>query len=139
MIVIDASVANKLFLIYEVGYNQVKGIFKEHTNGTQKILVPDLIFYEVANTLTTKLIVPKIKITQALNRLGDYNLEIFRPSVEELIKATSFAKDNHVSVYDAVYAVLAREKKCDLITADEKFVKQVNLPFVKALSEYPEV
>ncbi len=36
----------------------------------------------------------------------------------------------------AVYAVLAKEKKCPLITADEKFVGAVKLSFVKNLQDY---
>lgn len=134
MIVIDASVANKLFLTGEAGYKKVKEIFRKHSEGINIIVVPDLLFYEVTNTLATKSAVPMAKIAGALNQLDRYGLEIFRPSVVELTKAASLAKDHHVSVYDAIYVILAVQNECDLMTADEKFVKQVNLPFVKSLS-----
>ncbi|MBI2326830.1 type II toxin-antitoxin system VapC family toxin [Candidatus Curtissbacteria bacterium] len=139
MIIVDASVANKLFLTHESGYKQVKTIFRKHVNDTEKILVPDLLFYEIANTLATKLMVPSVKIGLALNQLDKYDLEIFRSSLKDIFKIAVFAKEFHVSVYDATYAVLAKEKGCELITADEKFVKQVNLSFVKSLQDYSDV
>ena len=58
-------------------------------------------------------------------------------SFELVLKAIDFSKKFRVSVYDAAYAVLAKEKGCDFYTADSKFVKAVNLPFVKHLSDYP--
>lgn len=133
MVIIDASIASKLFLPHEENRNQVKLIFEKHTNNIEKISVPDLLFYEVANALSTKTTIPKTKVAEALNQLSKYNLEVFYPSVDEIIRAADFAKDNRVSVYDAVYAVLAQDKGCDLVTADTKFVDQVNLPFVKIL------
>lgn len=139
MIIIDSSIAAKLFLPNETGFDQVKAIFKKHDEEIEKIVVPDLLFYEVANALATKTHVPESKIVRALNQLVKYNLGIIYPAVEIIIKAATLAKKCHVSVYDAVYAVLAQEKKCNLITADDKFVDQVKLPFVKKLKDYTKV
>ena len=46
------------------------------------------------------------------------------------------AKKHHVSVYDATYAVLAMENNCLLVTADSKFIEQMNLEFVMDLDTY---
>lgn len=133
MVIIDASVVNKLFFPHEEGYDEVRKIIGRHLKSEAQVIVPDLLFYEVTNALATKTIVPKSKIFKALNQLDNYNLEVFHPSVGDVIQAGIFSKDNHVSVYDAIYVILAASNKCDLITADEKFAKQVNLPFVKTL------
>lgn len=133
MVIVDASIVCKAVL-QEEGREKVKIIFDKHVEGTEEVTVPNLLFYEVANTLATKSGIPKAQITRSLNKLAKLNLVIYNPPFQEIIKAASFAKKNHVSVYDAIYVILAREKKCDLITADEKFVDQVKLPFVKKLS-----
>lgn len=133
MIVVDASVINKLFLSNEDGREQVKSILGSHISGLNKIIVPDLLFYEVANTLTTKTQVSQSIAVRSLKELYSFNFEVINPSEDILRTAIKFAKRYKISVYDASYAVLAKQKKCKLITADEKFVNQVKLKFVKQL------
>ena len=136
MIIIDASVANKLFLPNEEGYDRAGFIVQQHLMGKEKIIVPDLLFYEVANTLITKSSIPLSAALLSINDLYSLNLEIFHPSDKNMTTAARLAKKYHVSVYDASYAILAQEKGCDLITADSKFAKQVNAAFIKTLNEY---
>lgn len=133
MIVIDASVANKFILPGEEGYALVQEIFQKHGEGTEEIIVPELLFYEVANTLATKSEIPSSQIDESLDTLFVYSLRVQQYTSSSIKKAAHFAKQHKVSVYDAIYAVLAEEKQCDLITADAKFVQQVKLPFVKLL------
>jgi predicted nucleic acid-binding protein len=133
MIVIDASVTSKLYLPHEEGYEKVKTIFAQHVANEERIVVPDLLFYEVANTLTTKSNIPLEQTVASLENLYLFKLVIVALSTKEMVATMKFAKNYHVSVYDASYAVLAEEKKCDLITADAKFVKQVNLPYIQLL------
>ena len=134
MVVIDASVISKLFLPLEENRQKAKEILRKHLQKLEEIYVPDLAFYEVANTLATKTIVPLAKVLKDLNKLDKFNFNVEHFSIEEVGKAAKIAKDKHVSVYDAVYAVLAQDKGCDLVTADAKFADQVKLPFVKKLS-----
>lgn len=134
MVIIDASIANKLFFPLEEGHETVKMLFQKHMAGQEEMTVPDLIFYEVANTLATKSNIPQALMLKSLNQLYKSKLKICRLSDKEIKIAAAFAKKYKVSVYDASYAVLAQENKCFLITADKKFAKQVNLPFVKDLA-----
>lgn len=134
MVVIDASVINKVFLPNEEGHERAKEIIQKHLEKSEEISVPNLLFFEVANTLVTKTVIPEDEILQTLLKLGKLKLLVIYPTIETFMKIAKFARKYHVSVYDASYAVLAEEKNCDLITADEKFAKQVNLPFVKLLS-----
>lgn len=136
MIVVDASVTNKLFLTNEEDYIKADSIFQKHILKREIIIVPSLLFYEVANTLATKSAIPISAAVKSLEDLYELGLEIYNPTFKDMIKASKFAKQYKVSVYDAIYAVLAKEKKCNLITADSKFVKQVSLSFVKDLAEY---
>ena len=137
MVTIDASVINKLFLPNEEGHNTAQGLIQRHIQRSQEILVPDLLFYEVANTLVTKTVIPIAIIIRSLAQLDKLKLLVIHPTTEEFKKIAKFAKTYHVSVYDATYVVLAQEKGCNLVTADSKFVAKVKLPFVKYLGDIP--
>lgn len=134
MVIIDASVVCKAVLPEE-NREKIKSIFKKHVEGIDKVTIPNLLFYEVANTLATKSAIPKSQMIKSLEGLGVLRLSVYDPSLKEIGDAAIFAKDNYVSVYDAIYVILALNNKCDLITADKKFARQVNLPFVKTLEE----
>lgn len=134
MIILDASVINKIFLPTEEGRDKAKQIVERHINKQEQVVVPDLLYYEIANTLVTKTQVPIITVLKALKRLYSFNFEVVHSVEKNMSKISKFAKKYQVTVYDAAYAVLAKEKKYNLITADEKFVQAVNLPFVKSLS-----
>lgn len=134
MVIIDASVVCKAVLPEE-NREKIKSIFKKHVEGIDKVTIPNLLFYEVANTLATKSAIPKSQMIKSLEGLGTLRLSVYDPSLKEIGDAAIFAKDNYVSVYDAIYVILALNNKCDLITADKKFARQVNLPFVKTLEE----
>ena len=134
MVIVDASIVCKAVLPEE-GRDRTKYIFSRHVNKLEDVLVPSLLFYEVANTLATKSAIPKSQMIKSLEGLGTLHLSVYDPSLKEMGDAAIFAKDSHVSVYDAIYVILALNNKCDLITADKKFARQVNLPFVKTLDQ----
>lgn len=136
MIVVDASVINKIFLPDEENKEQAENILDQHLRNLDQILVPELLFYEVANTLATKTGITISKIKSNLKDLKDINLQVEHVTFEVLNKAVTMAKKYKVSVYDAAYAVLAKKNKCKLVTADTKFASQVKLPFVKILKDY---
>ncbi len=136
MIILDASVINKIFLPIEEGRNKAKQIIERHINKLEQVIVPDLLYYEIANTLVTKTQVPVSTVLKALKRLYSFNFEVFHPLEKDMRKISKFAKKYKISVYDASYAVLAQEKRCNLVTADQKFVKLVNLPNVLYLGDY---
>ena len=92
-----------------------------------------MIFYELANAWATKAKLSFAVIRNNLKDLEDSNLTVEPLRFDLTRKAILFSRKYRVSVYDAVYAVLAQDKGCVLITADTKFVDQVNLPFVKKL------
>lgn len=136
MIIVDASVISKLFLPAEENRDQAEIILDGHLKSSNQIIVPGLLFYEVANTLATKTGISLSKIKSNLRDLEDANLHVEQVTFELLNKAVTMAKKYKVSVYDASYAVLAREKKCVLITADSKFASQIKLSFVKNLKDF---
>lgn len=136
MVILDASVVYKWFAKNEEYSHLALNILQKHVNGQEKIIVPDLILYELANAWVTKKALPSARVKINLKDLQDARLGIESSTFNLIAKAATFAKKYNVTVYDAIYAVLAKEKRCGLITADKKFIEKTNLPFVKLLKEY---
>lgn len=132
MIVIDASVANKLVL-NEEGHDSVQEIFQNHILGIETIIVPDFLLYEVANTLAIKGGLSSNKVTSSLTKIYRAYLNIYHCGEVEVKVATKLAKKYKTSVYDMLYAVVAQAHKISLITADGQFIKQSGFKFVKRL------
>lgn len=135
MVIVDASIAYKWFAKEEYS-DLALNILQKHVNGREKIVVPDLILYELVNAWVTKTAISIPIVKTNLKNLQDASLEIENPTFALVLEAATIAKKYRISVYDGYYLVLARKKKCGFITADAKLVNKVNLPFVKLLSEY---
>jgi len=137
MIVIDSSVIGKWFLVEnEPDRDIALHILDLFLTGKEKLIAPDIILYELGNILSYKATLDLKEVKQAWKIFLSYKLPVLKPDKNLLEQSIDLSKKNKVTVYDASYAILAREKNCDLLTADEKFVKAVKLPFVKMLSEY---
>ncbi len=133
MVVVDTSVVYKWF---SPENEELLPEALALLDNSDTFIAPDLIIYELANSWATK---TKLKISQIkvfLKDLEEMEIKIEPVTFELIRKTVDFSKKYHISAYDASYAVLAQENKCDLFTADSKFVEKVNLPFVKHLSEY---
>lgn len=133
MIIIDASVATKLINTQEEGSEKALSLLSRHIHNQEKILVPQLLFLEVANALATKSNLEKSYIEKGISLLYKANFVIFDVSEKDIIEASFLAKEQHTSVYDMLYAVIAKSKKINLITSDKRFVTKVGWPSVKHL------
>lgn len=134
--IIDASVGSKWILEGEEYQEISRQFFTRHIEGKEIIIVPDLFFYEVANTCTTKAGLPIRKIINSLKVLEKANLVIYHPDYDDILQSVKSAKKYRTTVYDMLYAQVAKKKNTILVTADEKFVAKTKFPFVKLLSEY---
>lgn len=135
MIIIDASIANKLILPLEEGHDKTKEIFRKHASEENIIMTLDFIFYEVANTLVTKSSIPQRNITRSLTTIYKTKMNIYYAGEDDIKSAARLAKRFGTSVYDMLYAILAKKYRVKLITADEKFVKATKFKFVKLLQD----
>jgi len=136
MIIVDATIVFKWFDNTEKGFAQARTLLEKHLLKQDEIVVPELLLYEVSNALSTKSILDIDKILENISLLEGYLPKQIPINFKIIKKACQFSKKYGVSVYDATYAVIAEEKECDLITADDKFADKVNLPFIKKLSDY---
>lgn len=136
MVVVDASVAYKWLSPDEQDYRHALDILAAHLTKQNPIIVPDLILYELANAWSTKTKLAPKNITDNIQELQRYTLEIINIDFNLIADAVEFSREYKISVYDACYAILAKKNGCDLVTADDKFIKKVNLPFIKKLKDY---
>lgn len=134
MIVIDTSVGFKWFDTSEKNTEEAETILRKHLLGEEEVAVPDLFLYELTNAWSTKSALTTINIKRNLDSLKKYSLHIIPIEFAALHKTIEFSREYKVSVYDAAYAILAREKGCTLITADEKFIFQTHQPYIKHLN-----
>ena len=135
MIVVDASVVVKWIKKDEEDVNIALSIYNSHLKKKENIVVPRLLFYEVTNFLATKPRATSTTIKINLKFLFNSNLTIHIEDNKELTEATLLAKKYKTSVYDMLYAVIAKKKKCILVTADERFIAKVKFSFVKSLKQ----
>lgn len=133
MIVVDASVAIKLLRREEVNHKEARALLQKHFSKTDEILVPDLIFYEAANALATKVQIPSFVALRSFTQLKKFDFNIYRPTFEDVDKTTKLAKKYNTTIYDMLYAVVAKKHKTYLITADDNFARKTGLKFVKLL------
>lgn len=133
MIVIDASVALKWIITDEQDRDQALFLQKRHIEGQEIIIVPDLLFIEVANALVTKSKTSPVIVANDMKLLFQTALKTERPTEKDLLFASKLAKRYNTTVYDMLYAVMAKNKKTQLVTADDNFLKKTNFKFVKLL------
>lgn len=135
MIVVDASVVIKWILQDETYREKALILLKRHTDSIEKIIVPDLLIYEISNTLVTKPALSVSHITSSLNAVVEFALEKYYPDLEDILKICRLAREYKTTVYDMTYAYIAQRKNMILITADERFVQKTRFPFVKLISD----
>ena len=134
MIVIDASVATKLINIQEEGSGTAIKLLIAHIQKEETILVPSLLFIEVANALTTKSTIEEADVQKGIHLLYESNFTIEDVTEKDLTEASLLAKKYNTSVYDMIYAVIAGKKQVTLVTSDNKFANKTNFSFLKVLS-----
>ena len=117
-LVVDASVAAKWFLP-EVHSEEALRLLET----PYRLLVPDLLYSEVANTLWKRVVSREIAAKQAIEIAGvleSVPLAAF-PAKPLMAAALDIACRTGRTVYDSVYLALATQQNCRLVTADRRF------------------
>lgn len=134
MRVLDASVVLKWF-VEEEGSERAEALLDEHVKGAARVVVPDLLVYEVANALRFSGAFAAREVREIIDALWALDLYIVAPQPDIMRSALALSFSRGISVYDSVYVALAKELGLHLITADEKLLKRTSeLKIVKILS-----
>ncbi len=134
--VLDASVAVKLAIEEERSAEARLLIAQSQADPSEFMAVPDLFFAECANVLWKKVrrrtLAPPVA-TLGLADLWALELDVV-PTRDLATDAFAIACRHGVSVYDACYLALSREKRIPLLTADHKLAEMLQgAPFAIAV------
>ena len=135
MIILDASVVVKWFS--EEEYTEKALAIRERIRmGEERVIVPDLILYELANALKYNPNFDANDVSDALTSIFDMDLEIVTPIPEIINLAVALAFDYNITVYDAFYIALAKDLELTFITADRRLCERVRgLDYVEFIGE----
>lgn len=121
--VCDSSVVLKWF--HEEGEREVaeaRQILAAHADGTVRIWLLDLTFYEVGNVLTRRLGFGDDEVAERLDELDALAGEGLVQTRETRTDTARLAVRHGLTFYDAAYWATARALGCALITADRELL-----------------
>jgi predicted nucleic acid-binding protein len=135
MIILDASVVIKWFS--EEEYTDKALEIRERIRmGEERVVVPDLLLYELANALTYNPSFDANDVSDALTSIFDMDVDIVTPIPEIINSAVTLAFEHNITVYDSSYVALAKELELTFITADRRLCERVsNLNYVKFIGD----
>ena len=122
-IIIDASVALKLFLADEEDGEKALVLLDKYVSNQLDILAPSLLESEVVNGLIIAMRrgrVDENDTYKALEGFVDLKIDL-RPITSLYPKVLQNSIHYNLSAYDACYLALAESEETHLITADRKF------------------
>ena len=140
--VLDSSTAFK-WLVAEVDSDKAIRLRDDFRNGLVELIAPDIFPAEMASSLLT---------AQRKGRISDFQPLLFDVLAEGIVLHTStpllarmamiittVTTGARFSVYDCIYVALAEREGCELVTADERLVRNLQpaFPFVTSLASLP--
>jgi predicted nucleic acid-binding protein len=122
--ILDASTAVKAVLV-EADSDKAIRLLEEFRRGVHQLLAPEVFLAEIGHALTRaerKKIIPVGDAAVYFDALVTPPPEL--RSIAPLIgRAVELSSRTRTPLYDCLYYLLAVDEKCDVITADEKFLK----------------
>jgi predicted nucleic acid-binding protein len=139
-LVLDSSVAFK-WLVAEVDTTKALKLRDDFHCGVLELIAPDILLIEATHALTRAERQKRVAPAQGALLIKD--LLTHRPLLHAYLpllpRAYEISSTMRVGAYDCLYIALAERESCDLVTADDKLVKnlQRSFPFIIALAALP--
>ena len=107
-------------------------------NGGIKIIVPDLMLYELSNALRYNKRFNGEDVKNAIKSIIDMDIEILTPFSEAINLSVEIAFKYNATYYDAYYIAMAQVLNMDYVMADRRLFDKCknDLLFVKLLKEF---
>lgn len=118
MRVVDASVVLQWLL--EEPSTRSSEVLEEHLSGSEPLVAPELLNYEVGNVLVTKV---KLSFQNSSDLFGyflDLGIETYSLGADEYRATLDLARQYRLTVYDASYLALALALEVRLVTAGKR-------------------
>jgi predicted nucleic acid-binding protein len=138
--VLDASVGIKWALI-EKDTDKARRLRDTYRLGQHLLIAPDWFIAEVMNTLGKAAARKQISAADARQAYADIlqDAPVWHPTLPLLDEAFKLSLLHRRAVYDCLYLALAIREQCQLITADDALVRQLQPIYgcLVALSSLP--
>jgi len=123
-VVSDANVALKWFHAEgEEGVESARALLDGQRERLVALRVLDLTPYEVGNALLRgRLGLSASRVATVLGALGEICPTI-TPTTDDFSEATTLAEAHHLTLYDAMYAAVARRRDAQLVTLDRELLR----------------
>jgi predicted nucleic acid-binding protein len=139
-LVLDSSVALK-WVLPEAYSDKAIQLRDDFHNAVLDLISPDIFPIESLHGLTKaerqKRIVNGTAHALWQSILAD--CPVLHPHIPLLDRAYEIASAARIGIYDCIYVALAEREHCELATADDRLIKnlQTQFPFVRHISTFP--
>lgn len=135
LLVLDASVVVKWFK-EEIHKEHALKIREDFYLAVHEITVPDLLLYELANSMRFDGKFDEKSVKSAIESIIEMDIDITIPTGEIINSAIELSYKHGVTVYDAIYVALANLIDATFVTADGKLYDKIKeLSFVKFIAD----
>jgi predicted nucleic acid-binding protein len=138
--ILDSSVAFK-WEVREADSDKALRLRDAKRQGLHEFVAPDVFPVEIAHALTRAERQGRITPAQGALSLAGYlsDLPALHQSLLLLPRAYAISSFMRQGVYDCLYVALAEQEGCELISSDDKLIKnlQGQFPFIVPLSSFP--
>ena len=139
-VVVDSNVLVKWFILED--YSEYARLLRnDHLLGCVEAVTPRyalLEFYNALRKYYARGILDREKLAKIVDLFHEVKVTLVDIKRDVLDEALKYSLENHVTVYDAYYIVLAYKLDTLVYTADEKLLKRLEdrEPRLKHLKEY---
>lgn len=123
--VLDTSVIVKWFSKDEDDAEHANKLRRQIQEGLCDIIIPDLLFYELANALKHNPNFTAEDVRVALDSVFDMDFDVRKVDSSVIAVAIEIAFKCNVTVYDAYFLALSQLESKPFITADYKFTGRI--------------
>ncbi len=137
-IVLDASIGVKWFR-YENESNTglANKLLQQQFQNEIEIIVPDLFFFEIINTLLSKKYLNVDDIYSASESLHLMNMKVIFPNKKIIDTSINIADRTKLTFYDSLYISVAISEQALLLTEDKEILKYSDkFKFIGSLDEF---
>ena len=122
-VIVDASVVAKWY-IPEQDHEAARALRDDYLDGTHDLYAPALMPFEVVNALRYSDHYEGERLVEASETLPEYGIELV--PYRETGPVAALANEQDITVYDASYVALARERDGTMYTADTRLLDSLD-------------
>jgi predicted nucleic acid-binding protein len=139
-LVLDSSAALK-WVLPEACSDKAIQVRDDFHNAIVALIAPDIFPVEILHALTKAERQKRIVhgTGQALWHSILADCPVLHSHISLLDRAYEIASPARIGIYDCIYVALAEREKCELATADDRIIKnlQTQFPFIRHLATFP--